>query len=228
VPVTLVSSRLLRRFAPRNDTGKLAIALALLSLTVAACGVVGTSRDLTAAQKFIAEIKLESDLTLVGWVDHKNRSYDTGEKMIFSVWVNRDAYVAVLRVLRSGKTTVLFPNKVQPKALIAAGTTVQIPDPGDKYEIVAGKDGPELIEFLASTDGNSWLFTRKPAGSATFVELGATTKELAKDIPAALRGKAAAKPEGKADGKSEEKAEDKSESGGRALAASQSLIIAID
>lgn len=209
--------------------GVLRCGLALAALAAASCGVIGTSRQLTAAQGFIADMKLEpSDLTIVGWVDHKSRRYDTGDKITLSVWVNRDAYVAVLRVLRSGKTTLLFPNKIQPKALVGASTTVQIPGAGDSYEIVAGKDGPELIEFLASTNGNSWLFTRKPAGSATFVELGTTTKELAKDIVASLQGKSGGKGEAKTGGKADEKPEDKSAAGSKAPAASQSMIIAID
>jgi len=191
-----------------------------LAAALAGCGVIGTARQLTAAQEAIADMKIDpSDLTITGWVDRDDRTYRTGQRIKFSVWVNRDAYVAVLRVLRNGKTTLLFPNKLQPKAMVPASMTVNIPGAGDRFEIVAGKQTPELIEFVASTKGDSWLFTRKPEGSATFVELGTTTKELAKDIAAAL--------EGKGDGEGKDKDKDKGK-GGKAMGAAQSIILAIE
>ena len=84
--------------------------------------------------------------------------------------------------------------------------TVEIPAPGDGFVIVAPNQGPELLEFLASTSGQSWLFTKKPEGADNFIQLGSTTKAIAKEIVEALPGKKE----------------------GKAMAASQSLVIAVD
>jgi Domain of unknown function (DUF4384) len=185
----------------------LAACIALLPLALAACGVIGTARELTDAQQVIADMKIgPSDLAIVGSVRNADRAYDAGDKITLSARVNKDAYVAILRVRRSGATTVVFPNKAHPKALVKANTTLVIPSPGDPYAIVASKKGPELFEFVASTSGDSWLFARKPAGDASFADLGATTHLLAKDIANSLQGK----------------------KGAKTMTASQSLIVAID
>jgi len=143
---------------------------------------------LTAAQKFIAEMQIgPSGLVIAGGVDRANRTYRPGEPMTVSVRVNKDAYVAVLRVRRSGETTLLFPNRLQPKAAVVANTSLQIPASDTAAPLTAGKTSPELIEIVAATAGGSWLFTKAPSGDAAFVELGATTRALAKEIATSLR-----------------------------------------
>ena len=47
--------------------------------------------------------------------------------------------------------------------------------------------GVVLFEFVATVRSSSWLFSRKPEGSADFAELGATTRALAKDIVTSLQ-----------------------------------------
>jgi len=88
----------------------------------------------------------------------------------------------VLRVLRSGETTIVFPDKAHPDAR-TANQTVHV-------DVPAAKEGAELFEFIAASDGASWLFKRKPDGAADYVELGSTTRALATDIATTFRGAA--------------------------------------
>ena len=68
-----------------------------------------------------------------------------------------------------------------------ADLLLRIPEPHARFTIAAEKPGVVLFDFIASNRGDSWLFNRKPEGSADFAELGATTRELAKDIMSSLK-----------------------------------------
>jgi hypothetical protein len=165
-------------------------AVAALGLWAAAgtgCGVL-QGDQLTDAQQVIADLKTgASELKIVGRVEQADRHYRTGEAIVLAFEVNKPAYVAVLRVLPNGVTTRLFPNKIQSSAQIAANTIVRVPQTGAPLAIAAAKPGIILFEFIAAASGESWLFTRKPTGAADFVELGATTRAVAKDIAQSLK-----------------------------------------
>jgi hypothetical protein len=53
--------------------------------------------------------------------------------------------------------------------------------------ITVGKPGVVLFELIAAASGESSLFTRKPTGAADFVELGATTRAVAKELALSLK-----------------------------------------
>jgi hypothetical protein len=157
--------------------------LALLASATAGCGMVAGD-TLTDAQQVIAAMRLgSSELTVSGTFDRDNRRYLIGEPIAISVEVNKPAYVAILRVLPSGATTLVFPNRRQPNAQLAADTRLVIADAGGPVD----KPGVVLFEFIASDRAGPWLFTRQPAGSADFADLGATTRALAKDIAVPLK-----------------------------------------
>lgn len=138
------------------------------------------AQNVIAALKFPATGKA-SDLAVAGTVDRPGARYASGSRITLSVSASRDASVAVLRVLRDGVTTIVFPSKSQPDARVAAHRPVQV-------RVVAGKPGTELFEFIAAVNGASWLFTRKPAGNADYVDLGSTTRAIADDIRTTLKG----------------------------------------
>jgi hypothetical protein len=193
--------------------GRLLLALALWAAAGAACSVIGDSETLTDAQQVIAAMKINrsdlnaaplkgadvkaadpkgadlpgDDLTIAGAVDHADRGYRVGEPIALTVEVNKAAYVAVLRVMPNGATTLVFPNSRQATARVPAGTPLHIPEPGAPLKIAADKSGVVLFEFVASTRSGSWLFDRKPKEPAEFAELGATTRALAKDIVLSLK-----------------------------------------
>jgi hypothetical protein len=181
---------------------------ALLGAAGAACSVIGDSETLTDAQQVIAAMKINradlktadpkggdqkapdlkgADLAILGAVDHADRSYRVGEPIALSIEVNKAAYVAVLQVMPSGATTLVFPNRRQTSARVPAGASLHIPEPGSPLRITADKPGVVLVEFIASERGGSWLFSRKPQEPAEFAELGATTRALAKDIVLSLK-----------------------------------------
>lgn len=158
--------------------------LASLALSLAACAGLGGEPTLNDAQQTVAALKFAgsgtaSDLAVAGAVDRHDARYNSGDTIVLTVTVNRPASVAVLRVLHSGETAIVFPSKAHPDAHVTG--TVQ-------FETQAGKGGVELFEYIAATDGSAWLFTRKPEGSAPYVDLGPTTRALAADIATTFRG----------------------------------------
>ncbi|HEV2336380.1 MAG TPA: DUF4384 domain-containing protein [Stellaceae bacterium] len=164
----------------------------------AACGVIGAGETLTDAQQVIADIKTApadvkgaeqrpGELTISAAANHADRAYRVGEPIALSVAVNQAAYVAVLRVMPNGATTLVFPNRRQPSAQVPADVPLRLPELGGPA-ITADKPGAELFEFIASSRGGLWLFHRKPEPPGDFAEFGTTTREVARDIVRSLRG----------------------------------------
>jgi hypothetical protein len=163
------------------------IVLLGVGAAVAGCGVV-SSGELNDAQLAIADMRLgtsaqPSDLTITANADRPSLHYRAGERIGLSFQVSKPASVAVLRVRRNGMTTIVFPNKAQPDAQVAANTVVQITAP-----VTAEKGGPELFKFIAATGSGSWLFGRKPEEGADFADLGPTTRALARGIGISFQG----------------------------------------
>jgi hypothetical protein len=169
------------------------LALVLWAAAGAACGAIGATEALTDAQAVIADMKIgPSDqpgagLKIAGAVDDADRRYRVGEPIGLSIEVNQAAYVAVLRVMPNGATTLVFPNRRHASAQLAANSPLHLAE-----TIATEKPGVVLFEFVAATRGDPWLFNRKPQEAADFAELGTTTRALAKDIVLSLRGVAAA------------------------------------
>ena len=142
----------------------------------------------TDAQNAIADAKLDhGDMTIMGSVDHPDTTYDPGQPIMLSVETSKDAYVAILRVLENGDTTIVFPNRAQRDAAIHANTVLTIPAPRDPIKITADKPGVVLFEFIASTNGNSWLFKRAPDNGSDFADLGVTTRNIVSDLRSSLK-----------------------------------------
>jgi hypothetical protein len=144
--------------------------------------------ELTDAQLAIADAKLGAgELTIEGSADRPDTTYAPGQPISVSVKTSKDAYVAVLRVLPSGDTAIVFPNRAHRDAGVKAGAVLAVPAPGDKTKIAVDKPGTVLFEFIASTSGNSWLFKRAPDEGSDFASLGITTRNIAKDLVSALK-----------------------------------------
>jgi len=198
---------------------KLAGLLAALALAAAGTGCdfaarTGIIRDdmavLTDAQKAIANAQINhGDMTIRAAADHADTTYAVGQPIVLSVRTSKDAYVAILRVLPNGETTLLFPAKTKPEAdtadtkagkadakkadkapaktNIAANQVLTFPGPHDGFTISAEKPGLVLFEFVASTSGDSWLFKRGPDKDSVFANLGVTSRAVAKDIIDSLK-----------------------------------------
>ena len=164
-----------------------------LALVAAGCEVAHKTDlmrndDLTDAQQVIAAARLNGgDLSIEGTVDRPDTTYDPGQPITLSVRTSKDAYVAILRVLPSGDTTIVFPNRARRDAKITANTMLTVPAPGAQVKIAADKPGIVLFQFIASTTGTSWLFKRAPDDGSDFADLGGTTRDIAKDLVSTLK-----------------------------------------
>lgn len=167
------------------------VLLAIWVAAGAACAVIGSDETLSDAQEVIAAMKIApaevraaeqkaGELTISAALDRADRRYSVGEPIILSVEVSRAAFVAVLRVMPNGATTLVFPNRRQPDAQVGANAPL-------RPVVNADRPGVALFEVVASTRGDSWLFNRKPEAPAEFAELGTTTRELARDIVLSLK-----------------------------------------
>jgi hypothetical protein len=172
----------------------LAAGFALIAIT-AGCDFAartGIARDdmavLTDAQNAIANTKINhGDMTIQGAVDRADTTYSVGQPITLSVSTNKDAHVAILRVLPNGGTTLIFPDKAHPKADIAANQALTIPGPKDGFTVAVDKPGVVLFEFVASTAVDSWLFKRAPDKDSDFADLGVTSRAIAKDVIDSLK-----------------------------------------
>jgi hypothetical protein len=171
----------------------LAAVLVLVAIAAAGCNLAARTgivrKDiLTDAQEVVAETRINhGDMTIQGTVDHADREYGIGQPITLSDTVSKDAQVAILRVLANGDTTLVFPNKLHPKAAVAANQTLTVPGPGDDVTIAADQAQVVLFEFIASNAPGSWLFTRGPDKGSDFADLGSTTRALSKDITDSLK-----------------------------------------
>lgn len=180
----MLSSRCLPR--------RLLVAAALAVCTAACTAAYKTDvlrKDmLTDAQQVIADMKINhGDMTIETAVDRADTTYDPGQPVVVSVKTSKDAYVAILRVLANGDTTIVFPNRARRNAAVAANRVLTVPAPGDSVKIAAGKPGIELYLFIASTSNDAWPFTRAPDDGSDFADLGGSTRNIAKDLLAALK-----------------------------------------
>jgi hypothetical protein len=158
------------------------------AIALVACGVVG--RDaLTDAQQAIADLRLDgSSLTVHAASAGDRDAARVGGPLALLLQVNQPAYVAVLRVMPSGTTTLVFPNRQEPATKIAPNVPLRVPAAGISLSIMPDKPGVVLFEVVASTDASSWLFHRQPTDGAQFVELGSSTRAIAKLAVASLKG----------------------------------------
>lgn len=160
------------------------LAAVFTALALAGCAVVQTGPSLNDAQTAMSNLKFTNsgtaaDLSVSGQFDRPDTAYKTGDPIGLTVITNKPASVAVLRVMHSGDTTIVFPNRTQPDARAADGVIhVTVP---------AGPGGTELFEFIAAIDGTAWIFTRKPAAGADYADLGSTTRAIVSDLETTFR-----------------------------------------
>lgn len=168
--------------------GRRALIAIALAASASGCAAVHKTdilrKDvLTDAQEAIATAQLNhGGLTITSSVDRADTTYDPGQPITLRVQTNKNAYVAIFRVLGSGETTLVFPNRGRRKAAIAANAVLTVPAADDAVKIAADKPGIVLFEFVASTAGDGWPFNRAPDDGSDFAGLGTTTRAIAKDL----------------------------------------------
>lgn len=176
------------RCRPRRQLLAAAVAVSTAACTAAYKTDMLRKDVLTDAQQVIADMKINhGDMTIEAAVDRADTTYDPGQPVVVSVKTSKNAYVAILRVLANGDTTIVFPNRGRRNAAVAANTLLTVPAPGDPVKITVGKPGIELYEFIASTSNDAWPFTRAPDNGSDFADLGGSTRYIAKDLLGALK-----------------------------------------
>lgn len=173
--------------------GRILLLAALVAAGTAGCTVAQKTdllrKDvLTDAQQVVADAKIDhGDLTVTGSVDRPDTTYDPGQPITLSVKASKNAYVAILRVTANGDTTIVFPNRGLRTAAVPGNTVLTVPAPGDAVKVAADKPGIVLFEFIASSSGEGWPFTRAPDNGSDFADLGGSTRNIVKDLIAGLK-----------------------------------------
>ena len=126
---------------------------AILSVAFALVSNLAFAQPVASPQAIVVnpvptELKVQVAVNKAG----VNPLYTEGEKLVFSVSVNQDAYVYVFNVAADQSVNVLLPNGfARGNALLRAGETRSFPGQGDPYTIdVAAPFGQEKLFALAS------------------------------------------------------------------------------
>ena len=175
-------------------------------LAVGVCGSVSaqgdgaTARDLSVEQAAVYGVQVpvstsvpaQGRLSVTAWVDHADNTYAVGEQVRLFVRSNKDAYLTVLNVGASGRTTVLFPNAYQTDTRIRAHEVVEVPARGSGASIrVSGPTGRELIKVIASTSPTPLLGSSGSVQSGVFRTLEADARSVARDLQVTMQGHSA-------------------------------------
>ncbi|UQN09009.1 DUF4384 domain-containing protein [Deinococcus sp. QL22] len=128
---------------------------ALLALGTATTLSVAGAQAKISAQSIIVN-PIQSDLQVSVRVDKdasgaQNPAYRTGENIMVSASVNRDAYVYLFNVNPDGTVDQVLPNRLSGENFVKANTTKSFPAPGDNFTYsVDGPIGQNKVLALAS------------------------------------------------------------------------------
>ena len=156
----------------------------------------GAARDLTVEQTALYTVAapapaaaVADPLEVVAWVDHADNTYAVGETVRLFVKASKDAYVTVLNVGASGRTTILLPNAHQPEVRVAAGQVVEVSPPESGARIqVGGPTGRELIKVIATTRPTPLFAAAEATEAGPWKTLGADTRSVARDLQVVMDG----------------------------------------
>ena len=198
-PLPAAHRRIGRRTAAGFASSAL-LAAGCLALAPAAQAQDGdpAARDLTVEQTALYTVQASAPaaaapdpLNVVAWVDHADNTYAVGETVRLFVKASKDAYLTVLNVGASGRTTILFPNALQPEIRVPANQVVEVSPPESGASIVAaGPTGRELIKVIASTNRTPLFAAMKTTDLGPWKTLGADTRSVARDLQVTMDTKA--------------------------------------
>ena len=187
-----------RRAAAGFATSAL-LAAGCLALAPAAQAQDGdpAARDLTVEQAAVHAVQAPAAaggadrISVTAWVDHADNTYAVGEEVRLFVKASKDAYLTVLNVGASGRTTVLFPNAHQPETRVPANQVVEVPPPDSGARIqVGGPTGRELIKVIATTRPTPLFAAVKTTGAGPFTALDTDTRSVARDLQVTMDSEA--------------------------------------
>ena len=161
-----------------------------LALALPAQAAGDGARDLTVEQTAVHAVQAPApaaggadQLGVTAWVDRTNNTYAVGEQVRLFVKPSKDAWITVLNVGPSGRTTMLFPNAHQKDNKVSGNRTVEIPSPASGTSIkVSAPVGRELIKVVASTSPTPLFPAVKMTRAAPFPTLDAGARAVARDL----------------------------------------------
>ena len=202
-PLPAAGRRLGRRAGAGSGSTVLLAAGCLALASAAAPAAQGgdpAARDLTVEQTAIYTVQASAPaaaaaaperLDVVAWVDHADNTYAIGETVRLFVKASKDAWITVLNVGASGRTTVLFPNAHQPEIRVPANQVVEVSPPGSGPGIrVVGPTGRELIKVVATTNRTPLFAAMKTADAGPWKTFQADTRSVARDLQVTMDTKA--------------------------------------
>ena len=156
----------------------------------------GAARDLTVEQTALYTVAapapaaaVADPLEVVAWVDHADNTYAVGETVRLFVKASKDAYVTVLNVGASGRTTILLPNAHQPEVRVPANQVVEVSPPEMGARIVAsGPTGRDLIKVIATTRPTPLFAAAATTEAGPWKTLGADTRSVSRDLQVVMDG----------------------------------------
>lgn len=121
-----------------------------------------------------------STLTIKVWTDRApGATYYPNDNIHVYFKTSQDAYVTIYDYTTSGQLKVIFPNFFQQDNFVRGNMVYVIPNPNSNYNFtVAGPNGREIIEAIASTSPN--VLPRLSGGNHFFQEIPEGTGYLQK------------------------------------------------
>ncbi len=161
------------------------------------------ARDLTIGQRPIyqfvqqhhaeqAQRPTSQRVAVEAWTDRADSSFRIGDPVTINVRPQHDAYITVLNVGTSGRTTILFPNRMQRESRVRAGQVLTLGGPGAGYSIAPqGPTGIELVEVVATSRPLTLpelnQLTGQPSASP-FLSMGRSAEEVTRDLAMQVTG----------------------------------------
>ena len=177
------------RGAVRRSGVAVLLAAGCLALPGGAQAAGDGARDLTVEQAAVHAVQAPAAaggaarISVTAWVDHADNTYAVGESVRLFVKPSKDAYVTVLNVGPSGRTTMLFPNEHQKDNQVAGGRTIEIPSRASGSLIrVQPPVGRELIKVVASTSPVPLFPAGKMKSAGPFATLAGGARSAARDL----------------------------------------------
>lgn len=117
------------------------------------------TKDLSVVHRDIAMVgKTQPEpsrqtFNVTAWVDKRNNTYRTGEKLVLSVRPKKDAYITVINVGTTGNINIVYPNKFSGSNFVRAGEILKIPGDNDQYDfVVHGQAGYDVLKVVATSE----------------------------------------------------------------------------
>ena len=174
----------------------IAAALSVAALAGPALAEAPTTRDLSIEQRPVADVVAPaSSLKVDVWVDSRDQSYRPGDSVKITVRANEDAYVSIINVGSSGKSHVIFPNKIDRHNKVTAHQVLELPS-SDAYRFaVGGPPGLDLIKVIATKKPHRITADNQLAEAGHFQSYQGSAASLARDLSVELKERHTGGPE---------------------------------